>query len=311
MSEKHPASAWFINHPVATTLITAAMLIIGFCSYPLLPIAPLPQTDIPTIRVTADFPGASAETMASAVAVPLENAFTGISGINNMISASSAGRTTVTIQFNLDQNVDAAAQEVQAAINNVSGQLPQDMPSLPKWKKVNPADSPVLVLILKSEYLPLTALSDLAENMIAKQLSQIPGVAELNLIGQQRPAINVKVYPGRLPSLGITLSDIRNVLQKTSINRAKGSVYGSEATTMLQVNDQLFLPGEYADTIVAIQNGNPVYLKDVADISAGTENQYVRSWPEGKPGISIEINRQPGAKMTARAQFALLFMKYS
>lgn len=297
MSKKQVVSAWFIRHPVATTLITATFMIIGFCCYPLLPIAPLPQTDIPTIRVTADLPGASAETMASAVAMPLENAFAGISGIDNMISASSAGRTTVTVQFNLKQNIDAAAQEIQAAVNNVSGQLPQDMPSLPEWKKVNPADSPVLVLILKSEYLPLTALSDLAENVITKQLGQISGIAEFNLIGQQRPAVNIKVHPERLSSLGITLSDIRNVLQKTSVNRAKGAVYGDEVTTTLQVNDQLFRPEEYADTIIAVKNGNPVYLKDVAEVLAGTENQYVRSWPEGKPGISIEINRQPGANI--------------
>lgn len=297
MTKKQAVSAWFIGHPVATTLISATFMIIGFCCYPLLPIAPLPQTDIPTIRVTADLPGASAETMASAVAMPLENAFAGISGVDNMISASSAGRTTVTVQFNLKQNIDAAAQEIQAAINNASGQLPQDMPSLPEWKKVNPADSPVLVLILKSEYLPLTTLSDLAENIITKQLGQISGIAEFSMIGQQRPAVNIKVHPERLSSLGITLSDIRNVLQKTSVNRAKGAVYGSEVTTTLQVNDQLFRPEEYADTIIAVKNGNPVYLKDVAEVLAGTENQYVRSWPEGKPGISIEINRQPGANI--------------
>lgn len=297
MTENSGFSAWFISHPVATTLITAACFILGINGYTLLPIAPLPQTDIPTIRVTADFPGASAETMASAVAVPLENAFTGISGIENMISASSAGRTTVTMQFNLGQNADAAAQEVQSAINNISGQLPQDMPSLPKWKKVNPADSPVLVLILKSDYLPLTRLSDLAENVISKELYQIPGVAEINLIGQQRPAIEIRLNPEKLAALEITPEEIRSALQKNSVNRAKGTLYGAEMTTVLQVNDQLFQPEEYADMIVAVKNGNPIYLKDVADVAFGTENKYVRSWPEGRPGISIEINRQPGANI--------------
>lgn len=297
MSQKQYASSWFIKNPVATTLITATFIIIGFCCYPLLPIAPLPQTDVPTIRVKADFPGANAETMASAVAMPLENAFSGISGIENMISASSEGRTTVTVQFNIKQNIDAAAQEIQAAINNVSGQLPKDMPSLPEWKKVNPADSPVIVLILKSEYLPLTELSDLAENLITKQLGQISGIAEFNFIGQQRPAVNIKVHPERLAALDITMSEIRNVLQKSSVNLAKGSIYGKDVTTTLQINDQMFLPEEYADTIIAVKNGSPVYLKDVADVSAGTENKYVRSWPEGKPGISIEVNRQPGANI--------------
>lgn len=297
MTQKKSFTGFFISRPVATTLISAAFLLAGFICCGLLPVAPLPQTDIPTIRVTADFPGASAETMASAVAVPLENAFTGISGLNNMISSSSAGRTTVTMQFDLSQNVDTAAQEVQAAINNTSGKLPQDMPALPKYKKVNPADSPVLVLILKSEHLPLTELSDLAENIIAKQINKIAGVAELNLIGQQRPAINIKVNPKRLAAHGLTLAEIRTALQKNSVNQAKGLIYGKDNTAILQVNDQLFKPEEYAEIIVAVKNGAPVYLKDIAEIKTGTENKYVRSWPEGKAGISIEINRQTGANI--------------
>lgn len=311
MTDTNNLLSWFIKRPVATTFISAALVIIGLNCFSLLPIAPLPQTDIPTIKVTADFPGASAETMASSVAVPLENAFSGISGINNMISSSTAGRTTVSLQFDLEQNVDAAAQEVQSAINNVSGKLPQDMPSLPKWKKVNPADMPVLVLILKSDYLPLTQLSDLAENTITKQLNQIPGIAEFNLIGQQRPAINIKIQPERLAALGITLEEVRSILQKNSLNQAKGVVYGSGSTIYLQVNDQLVQADEYADVVVSMYKGNPVYLKDIADISAGAENQYVRSWPEGKPGISIEINRQPGANIvkiadSVRAQIPTL-----
>lgn len=171
------------------------------------------------------------------------------------------------------------------------------MPALPKYKKVNPADSPVLVLILKSEYLPLTELSDLAENIIAKQINKIAGVAELNLIGQQRPAVNIKVNPQRLAAHGLTFEEIRVALQKNSVNQAKGLIYGKDTTAILQVNDQLFKPEEYAEIIVAVKNGAPVYLKDIAEISAGTENKYVRSWPEGKPGISIEINRQPNANI--------------
>ena len=294
---KRGFSAWFINRPVATTLITAAFVLIGLRCFPMLPVAPLPQTDIPTIRVVADFPGADAETMASAVAVPLENAFAGISGITNMISSGTAGRATVTMQFDLNRNADVAAQEVQSAINNVSGQLPKDMPSLPKWQKVNPADMPILVLILKSDVLPLTVLSDLAENVITKQLSQIPGIADFPLIGQQRPAIAVKVDPERLTAVDLTLEDVRAALQKASVNLAKGTVYGAQSTTVLQINDQLFSPEEYADLIIAVKNGAPVYLKDIAEVTAGTENEYVRSFPEGRAGISIEINRQPGANI--------------
>lgn len=294
---KRGFSAWFIDRPVATTLITAAFVLIGLRCFPMLPVAPLPQTDIPTIRVVADFPGADAETMASAVAVPLENAFAGISGITNMISSGTAGRATVTMQFDLNRNADVAAQEVQFAINNVSGQLPKDMPSLPKWQKVNPADMPILVLILKSDVLPLTVLSDLAENVITKQLSQIPGIADFPLIGQQRPAIAVKVDPERLTAVDLTLEDVRAALQKASVNLAKGTVYGAQSTTVLQINDQLFSPEEYADLIIAVKNGAPVYLKDIAEVTAGTENEYVRSFPEGRAGISIEINRQPGANI--------------
>lgn len=296
---KHGFSDWFIGRPVATTLISAAFVIIGLRCFPMLPVAPLPQTDVPTIRVTADFPGADAETMASAVAVPLENSFAGISGIVNMISSSTTGRTTVTMQFDLSRNVDVAAQEVQAAINNVSGQLPKDMPTLPKWQKVNPADMPVLSLILKSDVLPLTVLSDLAENVITKQLNQIPGIADFALIGQQRPAIVVNVNPERLAAADLTLEEVRTALQKASVNIAKGAVYGTQSTTVLQVNDQLFSPEEYADLIVAVKNGAPVYLKEVAEVKSGTENEYVRSFPEGGAGISIAINRQPGANIVA------------
>lgn len=297
MSKNQGISFWFISHPVPTFLITLAIMIASLCAYPLIPVAPLPQTDIPTIKVTASFPGASAETMASAVASPLENAFTGISGMSNMISSSSSERTTVTLQFNLDKNVDAAAQEVQAAINNASNKLPKDMPSLPSWKKVNPADSPVLVLTLSSEYVPLTELSDLAENIIAKQLNQIDGIAEIGLIGQQRPAIKVSVHPDKLSALNLTMSEIRSRLQKSSVNKAKGSIYGENSTIVLRSNDQLFTPEDYKNLIIKISNGQPVYLRDIADVSVGSENSYVRSWPEGKSGLSIEINRQPGANI--------------
>ncbi len=290
-------SFWFIKRPIATVLLTCAVLVCSLAAIPLLPLAPLPQTDIPTIKVTADFPGASAETMASAVASPLENAFSGLSGINSLISSSGSGRTTITLQFDLSRSVDAAAQEVQAAINNVSGKLPKDMPSQPSWKKVNPADMPVLVLILKSDYLPVTTLSDLAENIIAKQLMQINGVAEVNLIGQRCPAMVVKVLPDKLAALNITMEELRTTLQKASVNHAKGNIYGEKETIVLQTNDQLFLPEEYENIVIAKHNGHSVYLKDVAEVTLGAENEFVHSWPEGHSGISIEIQRQPNANI--------------
>lgn len=290
-------SFWFIRRPIATILLTCAVIVCSLTVIPLLPLAPLPQTDIPTIKVTADFPGANAETMASAVASPLENAFSGLSGINSIISSSGSGRTTITLQFDLSRSVDAVAQEVQAAINNVSGKLPKDLPSQPSWKKVNPADMPVLVLILQSDYLPVTTLSDLAENLIAKQLMQINGVAEVNLIGQQRQAIVIKVFPDKLASLNLTIEELRSIIQKNSVNHAKGNIFGEKETIVLQTNDQLFNPDEYKNIIIAQHKTNTVYLKDVAQITLGAENEYVHSWPKGHSGISIEIQRQPNANI--------------
>lgn len=290
-------SLWFIKRPVATVLLTCAVLVCSLTVIPLLPLAPLPQTDIPTIKVTADFPGASAETMASAVASPLENAFSGLSGINSIISSSGSGRTNLTLQFDLSRSVDVVAQEVQAAINNASGKLPKDLPSQPSWKKVNPADMPVLVLILKSDYLPVTALSDLAENLIAKQLMQINGVAEVNLIGQRRPAIVIKVLPDKLAALNITMDELRSTIQKASVNHAKGNIFGDKETIVLQANDQLFSADEYENIVIAKRNGHSVYLKDTAQIALGAENEFVHSWPEGRSGISIEIQRQPNANI--------------
>ncbi len=290
-------SLWFIKRPVATVLLTCAVLVCSLTVIPLLPLAPLPQTDIPTIKVTADFPGASAETMASAVASPLENAFSGLSGINSIISSSGSGRTNITLQFDLSRSVDAVAQEVQAAINNASGKLPKDLPSQPSWKKVNPADMPVLVLILKSDYLPVTALSDLAENLIAKQLMQINGIAEVNLIGQRRPAIVIKVLPDKLAALNITMDELRSTIQKASVNHAKGNIFGDKETIILQANDQLFSADEYENIVIAKRNGHSVYLKDTAQVALGTENEFVHSWPEGHSGISIEIQRQPNANI--------------
>lgn len=290
-------SLWFIKRPVATVLLTCAVLVCSLTVIPLLPLAPLPQTDIPTIKVTADFPGASAETMASAVASPLENAFSGLSGINSIISSSGSGRTNITLQFDLSRSVDVVAQEVQAAINNASGKLPKDLPSQPSWKKVNPADMPVLVLILKSDYLPVTALSDLAENLIAKQLMQINGVAEVNIIGQRRPAIVIKVLPDKLAALNITMDELRSTIQKASVNHAKGNIFGDKETIVLQANDQLFSADEYENIVIAKRNGHSVYLKDTAQVALGAENEFVHSWPEGRSGISIEIQRQPNANI--------------
>jgi multidrug efflux pump len=290
-------AAWFIRRPVATCLITIAALLLGIFSFPMLPVAPLPEADFPTIQISASLPGASPETMASSVATPLEVAFTGIPGITEMTSTSALGQTSITIQFTLSRDIDAAAQEVQAAINSVAGRLPADLPNLPTWRKVNPSDSPVMVLSAVSSEMPLTELSDLIENQLARQISQIDGVAQVNIAGQQKPSIRVRVQPDRLAAYGIGVSDVREAVQRASVNAAKGAVFGAESVSTFEANDQLTTPGEYDDVVVAWRNDAPVRVSDVGSVTIGPENSYVSAFPDGQPGLGIIIQRQPGANI--------------
>ncbi|WP_051885354.1 multidrug efflux RND transporter permease subunit [Lysobacter antibioticus] len=297
MSGRVSISGWFVRHPVATTLLTAAVLLLGLFALPRLPVAPLPQAEFPTIRIDASLPGASAETMASAVATPLETQLTAVPGISEMTSTSALGSTSITLQFVLDKSIDTAAQEVQAAINNVSGRLPRDMPSLPRWTKINPADSPILILSMHSPLMPLTELSDLAETRFARSLSQIDGVSEVFVAGQVRPAMRIQAAPERLAAIGLTLADLRNVAQSASVNQAKGAVIGARRMSTLETNDQLFKAEDYERLVVTYRNGAPVRLGDVARISFGGENDYVRAWPNGKDGVMLVVFRQPGANI--------------
>jgi hydrophobe/amphiphile efflux-1 (HAE1) family protein len=290
-------SGWFVRHPVATTLLTAAVLLLGLFALPRLPVAPLPQAEFPTIRISASLPGASPETMASAVATPLETQLTSVPGITEMTSTSALGSTNITLQFVLDKSIDTAAQEVQAAINNVSGRLPRDMPALPTWGKVNPADSPILVLSMNSDLMPLTELSDLAETVLARNLSQIDGVSQIFIAGQRRPAIRIQAEPERLAAVGLTLSDLRTAAQSSSVNQAKGAVVGSQRMSTLETNDQLFKPEDYQRLVVTYRNGAPVRLGEVAHVSFGAENDYVRAFPNGKDGVMLIVFRQPGANI--------------
>jgi len=297
VSARLSISGWFVRHPVATTLLTAAVLLLGLFALPRLPVAPLPQAEFPTIRIDASLPGASAETMASAVATPLETQLTAVPGISEMTSTSALGSTTITLQFVLDKSIDTAAQEVQAAINNVSGRLPRDMPSLPRWTKINPADSPILILSMNSPQMPLTELSDLAETRFARNLSQVDGVSEVYIAGQVRPAMRIQASPERLAAIGLTLADLRNVAQSASVNQAKGALVGARRLSTLQTNDQLFKAEDYERLVVTYRNGAPVRLGDVARISFGGENDYVRAWQNGKNGVMLVVFRQPGANI--------------
>ncbi|KDD69252.1 acriflavine resistance protein B [Pseudomonas mandelii PD30] len=290
-------SAWCIDHPVATILLTFALVLLGVIAFPRLPIAPLPEAEFPTIQVAAQLPGASPETMASSVATPLEVQFSAIPGVTQMTSSSALGSTNLTLQFTLDKSIDTAAQEVQAAINTAAGKLPKDMPTLPTWRKVNPADSPVLILSVNSTQMPGTELSDLVETLLSRQISQIDGVGQINITGQQRPAIRVQASADKLAAIGLTLADIRLAIQNTSLNLAKGALYGESSISTLSTNDQLFHPEEYSQLIVSYKDGAPVHLKDVAKVVNGSEDAYVQAWAGDKPGVNLVISRQPGANI--------------
>jgi HAE1 family hydrophobic/amphiphilic exporter-1 len=235
--------------------------------------------------------------MASSVATPLEVQFSAIPGVTQMTSSSALGSTILTLQFTLDKSIDTAAQEVQAAINTAAGKLPKDMPNLPNWRKVNPADSPVLILSINSPQMPGTEVSDLVETLLARQISQIDGVGQINITGQQRPAIRVQASADKLAAIGLTLADIRLAIQQTSLNLAKGALYGESSISTLSTNDQLFHPQEYGQLIVSYKDGAPVHLKDVAKVVNGSEDAYIQAWTDGQPGVNLVIFRQPGANI--------------
>ena len=232
-------SAPFIYRPVATSLLMIALALAGIVAFPSLPVAPLPQVDFPTISVSASLPGASPETMASAVAQPLERQFAQIAGVTQMTSTSTLGATSISIQFDLDRNIDAAAQDVQAAISAAGRQLPTELPSPPTYRKVNPADSPILVMGVHSDSLPLTVVDDYADSILAQQISQITGVAQVSIGGEQKPAVRVQIDPAKLATKGLTLEDIRGVLASATTNAAKGTLNSANRSLTIAANDQL------------------------------------------------------------------------
>ena len=298
-------STWCITHPIATVLLTLGMVLLGLLAFPQLPVAALPVTDMPIINVSANLPGASAETMASSVATPLEVQLSSVPGIDEMTSTSSLGSTRITLQFALSKDIDSAAQEVQAALNAASGRLPVDMPSLPTWKKDNPNDSPLLILRMQSDLMPLTELSDLAETMVARRLSQIEGVAVVEIAGQRKPALRIQASPEKLAGLGLTLADIRNAVRNASVNQAKGALFGENRVSTIATNDQIFEPEQYRDLVVTYRAGTPVFLGDVAQVSFGAEDDYTQATPNGEPGLALTIRRQPGANIVATADRVL------
>jgi hydrophobic/amphiphilic exporter-1 (mainly G- bacteria), HAE1 family len=287
----------FIRRPIATSLLMAGILLIGIVAFPMLPVAPLPQVDFPTIQVSAKLPGASPETMASAVATPLEYQFAAIPGVSQLTSSSVLGTTQITVQFDLGRNIDAAAQDVQSAIDAAGGQLPKNLPSPPSYKKVNPADSPILVTSVHSDVLPLTQVDDYAENVLAQQISRIPGVSQVSIGGQQKPAVRVQVDPAKIAALGIQLEDIATVINAATVDAPKGSINGVRHSFAIYDNDQLLKAAPWNDVIVAYKNGAPVRIRDIGVAVDGPEDHLALAFQNGKNGILLQIFKQAGANV--------------
>ncbi len=287
----------FIQRPIATSLLMAGILLIGIVAFPMLPVAPLPQVDFPTLLVTAQLPGASPETMASSVATPLETQFSAIPGISQMTSTSVLSTAKITLQFDLNRNIDAAAQDVQAAIQAAGGQLPKNLPSPPTYRKVNPADSAILILAVHSDVLPLTQVDDYAETVIAQQLSQIVGVAQVSIGGQQKPAVRVQVDPAKIAAMGIQLEDVAGVITTATVDAPQGAISGTSHNFAIYDNDQILKAEPWNDVIVAYKNGAPVRIRDIGVAVEGPENTQMAGWQNGKDGILLLIYKQPGANI--------------
>ena len=287
----------FIRRPIATSLLMAAVAFVGLTAFPFLPVAPLPQVDFPTIQVTATLSGASAETMASSVAAPLERQFGQIAGVTQLTSLSALGVTQVVIQFDLNRNIDSAAQDVQAAITAASKTLPQAMTQPPNYRKVNPADAPILMLWAHSDTLPLTTVHDYLDNFFIQSISQVPGVAQASIIGDQKPSIRVQVDPAKLAAIGLTLEEIRDKLVKASSNSAKGTIFTDKTGFTIAANDQITEAEPFNDVVLAYRNGAPIRVRDVGQAVTAATSRNVAGFPNNKPGILLSVKKQAGANV--------------
>ena len=287
----------FIRRPIATSLLMAGVILLGLLGYFLLPISSLPTVDFPTIQVVTRYPGASPEVMTSAVTTPLESQFDQISGLTSMSSTSSFGVSTITLQFNLNRDIDVAAQDVQAAINVARGFLPNDLPSLPVYNKVNPADTPILTLSLTSDSLPIDKVNDYADTLLAQKLSQVSGVGLVTIEGNQKPAVRIQFNPPAMASLGLGPEDLRNAITQANVDAPKGSFNGARQSYMIGSNDQLLTAEAYRPLIIAYRNGAPVKLSDIANVTDSVEDEQLAAWVGSKPAVLVDIQRQPGANI--------------
>ncbi|MFA5081232.1 MAG: efflux RND transporter permease subunit [Hydrogenophilaceae bacterium] len=288
-----------IRRPVMTTLLMAAFLVFGLIAYRSLPVSELPNVDFPTISVSASLPGASPETMAAAVATPLEAQFSTIAGVTSINSTSAQGSTSITLQFELDRNIDAAAQDVQSAIAAAQRKLPTDMPSPPSFRKVNPADSPIFYIAMRSDTLPMSVVNEYAETQLAQRISTIPGVAQVNVYGSQKYAVRIQADPDRLAARGIGLDELSQAIQAGNVNQATGSLDGAKQSFAIKADGQLKSAAAYRPLIVAYKNGAPVRLEEVATAIDDVENNKRANWLVDRRAIVLAIQRQPGANTPA------------
>ena len=287
----------FILRPVATSLLMLAILIAGAMAFRFLPLSALPEVDYPTIQIQTFYPGASPEVMTSSITAPLERQLGQMPSLKQMSSASSAGASVITLQFNLDLSLDIAEQEVQAAINAAGSLLPSDLPAPPIYAKVNPADAPVLTLALTSKTMLLPQVEDMADTRIAEKISQLPGVGLVSISGGQRPAVHVEANPQELAAYGLNIDDLRTTISNANVNTPKGNFDGPTRSYTINTNDQLQNPADYNNIIVAYKNGAPVHLSDVATVVASAENTHLQAWSNVTPAVILNIQRQPGANV--------------
>jgi multidrug efflux pump len=287
----------FILRPIATSLLMAAILLIGIVGFRQLPIAALPEVDYPTMQVLTFYPGASADVVATAITAPLERQLGEVPGLNQMLSSSADGASVITLQFNLSLNIDVAEQDVQAAINAAQNFLPAALPMPPVYNKVNPADAPILTLALTSDSMPLSQVEDYTDTRLAEKISQLPGVGAVTISGGQKPAVRVQVNPTQLASYGLNLEDVRTALMATSLDTAKGSFDGPAQSFQIGANDQITTAADFRDLVLAYRNGAPVMLKDVSNVIDGVENSELSAWMNKVPAVIVNIQRQPGANI--------------
>src|SRR5690242_5209093 len=290
-------SSPFIHRPIATSLLGVAVMLGGLLGYWWLPVSALPQVDFPTIQVTTQLPGANPDTIASLVTAPLERQFGQIPALQSMTSSSSFGISQVTLQFDLSRDIDAAAQDVQSAINAAASALPRNLPYPPLYSKVNPADAPIITLALTSKSIDQRALSDLADTVMAPRLSEVTGVGHVSVQGGIKPAIRIQADLSRLAGTGIALEDLRSAIVAANVAGPKGSLDGTHQSYSIAANDQIANADAYKSIVIAYRNGAPVLLSDIADVVDGLENTKVGAWYKGEPAIVLDVQRQPGANV--------------